>query len=112
MQLPKGKLLDVRDYKVKDEIAQDENSFDLEKFIRNDSLIWEPIQGIWKVAISTLSSYQSFYLNEASTDLFLENAKLVVQTGVTENFSHHTNEAQCSLVAHFIIDTVCIFSRW
>jgi hypothetical protein len=72
MPMPEGTLLEARAYPLVDEIAVDEQSIDLSTFIRNDSLVWKPLSNKWKVAISTLTPYQTFYLNETSTDLFLD----------------------------------------
>lgn len=71
MPLPEGTLMEARAYPMVGETAQDEQSIDLSEFIKYDSLVWKPTQHTWRVAFSTLTPYQSFYLNEASTDLFL-----------------------------------------
>ena len=70
--VPHGKVLDVRAYPVKNGNAQDEQSIDLSAYIQNGILDWKPSKGKWKVAISSITPYQSFYMNETSTDLFLE----------------------------------------
>lgn len=72
IDLPKGKLLDARGYPVENGTAVDEISIDLSENIQNDVLIWKPDQGQWKVAVSVAVPYRSFYLNEASTDVFLD----------------------------------------
>ncbi|MFH5885471.1 glycosyl hydrolase [Halalkalibaculum sp. DA3122] len=72
IELPEGKVLDARAYPMKDSIAVDEKSRDISGHIGNNILSWKPEQGIWKVAVSVAVPYRSFYLNEASTDTFLD----------------------------------------
>ncbi len=85
MKMPEGTLLEARAYPLVDEIAVDEQSIDLSAFIRNDSLVWKPLQRKWKVAISTLTPYQTFYLNETSTDLFLDQLYQRIEDVVGED---------------------------
>lgn len=71
MQIPEGTLLEARAYPIINDTARDEKSITILEHINNDVLVWKPLQGEWKVAISVVSPYRSFYMNEASTDIFL-----------------------------------------
>jgi hypothetical protein len=70
--LPDGELLEARAYPVVNDTARDAKSLEMAEYVHNDSLLWRPSQGEWKVAISTLTAYRSFYMNGASTDIFLD----------------------------------------
>lgn len=71
VKLPEGELLEARAYPIVNDTARDEKSINVNPFIKGDSLIWKPADGNWKIAITTLTPYRSFYMNEASTDIFL-----------------------------------------
>ena len=72
LDLADGKLLDARAYPVKQDTARDEESLDIKKYIKNNQLDWNPpAAGNWKVAVSVATPYRSFYMNEASADVFL-----------------------------------------
>lgn len=72
IDLPEGKLLDARGYPIRNGSAVDENSIDLSESIQGNIFTWTPDRGQWKVAVSIAVPYRSFYLNEASTDVFLD----------------------------------------
>jgi len=73
IDLAKGKLLSARAYPLINGNASDENSLDINEFVQNDLCAWTPPgDGKWKVAVSILVPYKSFYMNEASADVFLE----------------------------------------
>ena len=72
MEMPEGILLEVRAYQIINDTARDETSIDLANYIKNGSIEWTPDKGQWKVAVTTVSPYRSFYMNEPSTDLFLD----------------------------------------
>lgn len=72
IQISEENIIGVRAYKIENDTARDELTIDLSKHIKNDSLKWHPTEGKWRVAITTLNPYQSFYLNESSADVFLE----------------------------------------
>jgi hypothetical protein len=85
MQMPKATLLEVRAYPLMNNSASDENSIDLSAFIQDGLLDWKPSEGEWKVAISTITPYQSFYMNESSTDLFLDQLYQRIEDVVGED---------------------------
>lgn len=85
IKLPEGKLLEVRAFPVINSKAIDEKSINLKKFIQKDSLVWKPARGEWKVAISTVTPFQTFYLNENSTDLFLDKLYEKIEDVVGED---------------------------
>ena len=73
IDLKPGKILDARAFQVIADTARDEKSVDLRNFIQNNQLRWRPDSpGEWKVAVSVATPYMSFYMNEASTDVFWE----------------------------------------
>ncbi len=73
IKLSNGKLLAARAYPVVKDTARDDNSIDIKEFVQDESLAWPPPgEGEWKVAVSVLVPYKSFYMNEASTDVFLQ----------------------------------------
>ena len=72
IKIPEGVLLEARAYPIINDTARDEQSISLDQFVQGDSLIWSPKDGKWKIAVTTLSPYRSFYMNEASTDIFLD----------------------------------------
>ncbi len=85
IEIPKGTLLEARAYPVVNYTARDEKSIDLGKFITNGKLEWTPDKGQWKVALSTVSPYQSFYMNTQSTDIFLDQLYQRIEDVVGEN---------------------------
>lgn len=73
IQLERGKLLDARAYPIINDIASDAHSLDIESYVENNQLVWTPPDtDKWKVAISVATPYRSFYMNEASADIFIE----------------------------------------
>jgi len=73
IDLSQGNILIARAYPIIDGIASDGNSIDISEYVKDDLLIWNPpLQGEWKVAVSVEKPYRSFYMNEASTDVFLK----------------------------------------
>jgi len=85
IKMPEGRLLEARAFPIIDDVAPDEKSIDITEFIQNNFLEWKPNQGEWKVAISTVTPYQSFYMNQTSTDLFLEQLYKRIEDVVGEN---------------------------
>lgn len=85
INLPEGKLLDARGYPIRNGNAVDESSVDLSEYIDSEVFTWTPDQGKWKVAISIAVPYKSFYLNEASTDVFLDRLYNKMKNVVGEN---------------------------
>lgn len=73
LELETGKLLDARAYPLKDNIACDEKSLDIKEYVENNHLTWTPPNTEpWKVAVSVAIPYRSFYMNEASADIFIQ----------------------------------------
>jgi hypothetical protein len=73
IELSNGELLAARAYPIIDYIANDEKSIDIKEFVNGDVLTWTPPNDEeWKVAVSVLVPYKSFYMNEASADVFLQ----------------------------------------
>ncbi len=73
IDLSEGTVLDARAFPVIKDTARDEKSIDIAQYVKNNVLVWNlPANGKWKVAVSLATPYRSFYLNEASTDVFLE----------------------------------------
>lgn len=72
MPISEENIIEIRAYRIENDTARDEQSIQLSKQIKNDSLKWYPTDGKWRVAITSLTPYQSFYMNESSTDVFLE----------------------------------------
>ena len=72
LEMPEGELLEARAYQITNDTARDETSIDIAMYIKNGSIAWTPEKGQWKVAITAVTPYRSFYMNEPSTDLFLE----------------------------------------
>jgi len=73
IELAKGKLLDARAFPVVRDTAQDVKSIDIKEYVRDNNLTWNPpSEGEWKVAISVAVPYLTFYLNDASADIFLQ----------------------------------------
>ena len=72
IQISDGELFAARAYPIINDTARDELSIDIAEHLHDDVLGWSPSEGEWKVAITTLASYRSFYMNEASTDIFLD----------------------------------------
>jgi len=69
---PEGEILEARAYPIINDTARDEWSIDMVKDQNMESLITILSQGKWKAAFTALSPYRSFYMNEASTDIFLD----------------------------------------
>jgi hypothetical protein len=73
IELAEGVLLDARAFPVVKDTARDDKSLDIKEFVRNNILSWNPPSaGEWKVAVSVAVPYRSFYLNDASADVFLQ----------------------------------------
>ena len=85
MKMPEGTLLEARAFPIIQDTARDEQSISLNAFISNDSLQWMPSEGKWKLAITTLTPYRSFYMNEASTDIFLDQLYQRIENNVGED---------------------------
>ncbi len=85
MEMPEGELLEARAYQIINDTARDEKSIDIAMYIKNDSLVWTPSKGQWKVAISAVTPYRSFYMNETSTDLFLDQLYQRIEDVVGED---------------------------
>jgi len=87
IQLEQGKLLDARAYPIINGIASDEHSLDIKSFVNNNQLVWTPPNAeIWKVAVSVATPYRSFYMNEASTDIFIEQLYQKIEDVVGTRF--------------------------
>lgn len=73
LALPEGAMvLGARAYPlVSDSLARDEGSRDVGDAIQDGQLEWIPDEGRWRVAVSVVRPFQSFYLNPAATDTFL-----------------------------------------
>ncbi len=85
MKMPEGELLGARAYPIINDTARDEKSIDIAKYLHNDSMLWSPQAGEWKVALSVLTPYRSFYMNEASTDIFLDQLYQRIEDVVGED---------------------------
>jgi len=85
MEMPEGTLLEARAYQIVNDTARDEKSIDIAKYIKNGSLVWTPAKGKWKVALSVVTPYRSFYMNESSTDIFLDQFYQRIEDVVGEN---------------------------
>lgn len=85
MKMPEGELFEARAYPIINDTARDDQSIDIAKHIKNDSLVWKPADGEWKIAISTRTPYRSFYMNEESTDLFLDQLYQRIEDVVGED---------------------------
>jgi hypothetical protein len=85
LKMPEGILFEARAYQVINDTAWDEKSIDIAEYIHNDSLVWSPSQGEWKVAITTLTPYRSFYMNEPSTDIFINQLYQRIEDVVGED---------------------------
>ncbi|MCA1759682.1 MAG: hypothetical protein LC658_07915, partial [Bacteroidales bacterium] len=73
IELAEGKLLDARAFPVVRDTARDDESLDIKEHIRDNILTWNPSSvGEWKVAVSVAVPYRSFYMNDASADVFLQ----------------------------------------
>jgi hypothetical protein len=73
IELAEGKLLDARAFPVVRDTARDDESLDIKEYVRDNILTWNPsTAGEWKVAVSVAVPYRSFYLNDASADVFLQ----------------------------------------
>jgi hypothetical protein len=73
IELAEGKLLDARAFPVVRDTARDDESLDIKEYVRDNILTWNPSSvGEWKVAVSVAVPYRSFYLNDASADVFLQ----------------------------------------
>ena len=85
MEMPNGKLLEARAYQIVNDTARDEKSIDIAKFIVNGKLAWTPDNGKWKVALTVVTPYPSFYMNQQSTDIFLDQLYQRIEDVVGEN---------------------------
>jgi len=85
MEMPEGTLLEARAYQLINDTARDEKSIDVVEYIINGTLIWTPEKGQWKVALTTVTPYRSFYMNEASTNIFLDQLYQRIEDVVGEN---------------------------
>ncbi len=85
MEMPEGTLLEARAYQLINDTARDENSIDIAAYIKNGSLNWTPEKGQWKVALTTVTPYRSFYMNEPSTDIFLDQLYQRIEDVVGED---------------------------
>ncbi len=85
MEMPEGTLLEARAYRIINDTARDEKSMDIAKHIKVGSLIWTPTEGQWKVALSVVTPYRSFYMNEPSTDIFLDQLYQRIEDVVGED---------------------------
>jgi len=73
IELADGELLDARAFPVVKDTARDDESLDIKEYVRDNNLTWNPpSEGEWKVAISVAVPYLTFYLNDASADVFLQ----------------------------------------
>lgn len=72
LSLPPGKVLGARAFPIIDDTARDENSINLIDQVKDSVLVWQPKKGKWEVAVSVAVPYRSFYLNEHSTDIFID----------------------------------------
>ncbi len=73
IQIGKGEVLGARAYPVVNNIAIDEESIDVFHDVKDGEFSWNaPTDEEWKVAIMVLEPYTSFYLNEAATDVFIQ----------------------------------------
>lgn len=73
IELAEGKLLDARAFPVVSDNARDDESLDIKEYARDNILSWNPpSEGEWKVAVSVAVPYRSFYMNDASADVFLQ----------------------------------------
>jgi hypothetical protein len=82
IKIPEGELFNARAYPVLENSAGDKKSIDVGNFIKTDMLEWNPPKGDWKIAITTLTPYRSFYMNEASTDIFLDQLYQRIENNV------------------------------
>jgi len=85
IKIPDGELYSARAYAIINDTARDEKSINIQKYVSDDSLIWSPESGQWQIAITSLSPYRSFYMNEASTDIFLDQLYQRIENEVGEN---------------------------
>ncbi len=84
ISMPEGALLEARAYPIINDTARDENSINITHFIKNNSLIWKPSGGAWTVGVSVLNPFRSFYMNEQSTDIFLDQLYRKIENVVGE----------------------------
>ncbi len=84
IKMPDGELFDARAYLIVNDTARDEKSINIAKYIKNDSLVWKPTEGDWKVGISVLNPFRSFYMNEQSTDIFIDQLYQKIENVVGE----------------------------
>ncbi|MBT8044986.1 MAG: hypothetical protein KJO79_08545, partial [Verrucomicrobiae bacterium] len=72
IDLPKGKLIAARAYRVLNGRAQDSESLDLSKQVPGNKLTWKAADGSWRVAVSVAVQSPDFYLSKTSTDTFID----------------------------------------
>ena len=85
LKIPEGGLLAARAYPVVNDTPRDGKSLDLFGEIDDRVLQWQPEQGNWKIAVSVAVPYRSFYLNEASTNIFIDQLYDSIEDVVGEN---------------------------
>ena len=85
IKIQEGELLEARAYPIIKDTARDELSIDIAEHLHDDFLEWSPSDGEWKVAITTLTPYRSFYMNEPSTDIFLDQLHQRIEDVVGED---------------------------
>ncbi len=72
LELPKGKLLGARAYRIVDGVAEDARSQDVSPDIRDRVFTWKPASGTWRVAVSIVIPEPTFQLSAASAETFLD----------------------------------------
>ena len=72
IELPSAKVLGARAYMLKDNVADDATSVDVESAVTGDVLEWTPPEGNWRVGVSVLVPDQVFQLSDAAADTFIE----------------------------------------
>ncbi|MEX2511520.1 MAG: hypothetical protein WD398_01330 [Cyclobacteriaceae bacterium] len=73
IELAEGKLLDARAFPVVKDTAYDDKSLNIKEYVQDNKLTWNPpSEGEWKVAVSVAVPYRSFYLSDASAEVFLQ----------------------------------------
>ena len=85
IEIPEGELFEARAYRIENDTARDENSIDIAEYIKDNSLVWKPSEGKWKVGISVLNPFRSFYMNEQSTNIFLDQLYQRIEDVVGED---------------------------
>ncbi len=72
LELPDGEVLAARAYPLRDGVAEDGGSKDVQSAIEGSRLGWTPPSGEWRVAVSVAVPYQAFQLSDTAADTFLD----------------------------------------